>query len=681
MKSISIKLKKERAILSDTLPYETPITFSNRFFYDFLLSYKIEAVGDKIKWISKCPAIDNFIHIIFGISQAEQADIEQIDGFKQIRKKNGTFITIPFFYGVSHKEDSFRRLAVMHPRNQVQVVDFYNNYKEIIIYYSSRSNFSLRYPARVATTKLYDDERKSASVIIDTDIGDKYKDNKNLRSFFSYRTIRNIHEFFESKIYHDSEKKYNSMAQLDVSKCFDSIYTHSIAWAVSGKSFIKEQIAENSADILFSSFPDDFDTLMQKQNYNETNGILIGPELSRIFSEIIFQKIDLSVERELKNLDIYSGVDYEAFRYVDDYFIFYNENKVYKKIVSCLSSHLSEYKLGLNTEKEVIYEKPIITEVTIAKKKISDLIDDKVFFDIEIKNSEPEIKYGKIYIHTKSLITKYKMIISESGADYKSVNNFTLTIIESKIKGIIKKYLTVDNRDELENSMIAAFVSIVDFCFFIYSVSPRVNITIKLCRTLRELIYFCKSKLVNFEKKSVVFKVISDNIHFIVNKYESQIYTQVETLYLLTILSELGRDYWMDESKLVKYFGGVLEREGNYCFDSKLNYFSITSLLFYIKDKKRFKRVRKAIVRTIYSKITDKNTPKNKDTEILLLLLDCLSCPYLDIRFKRLLLNEYGIVDYALQQDMINLRKNWFTKWKDFQFGLELDSKQSESVY
>jgi hypothetical protein len=34
-KVIKIKLKKERVVLSDILPYETPITFSNRFFTIF----------------------------------------------------------------------------------------------------------------------------------------------------------------------------------------------------------------------------------------------------------------------------------------------------------------------------------------------------------------------------------------------------------------------------------------------------------------------------------------------------------------------------------------------------------------------------------------------------------------------------------------------------------------------
>lgn len=685
MKSIGLKLKKERAILSDVLPYETPIIFSNRFFYEFLVSNNIEVDGSKIKWTYSSRSIDEFIFIIFGISESERKNIKNNNGVREYEKKNGTFITVPFFYGVSHKEDSFRRLAVMHPRNQVQVIDFYNKYKEIILYYSSRSKFSLRYPSRVATTRFYDDERKSASVALESDMNRKSDSIKNLRSFFSYRKIRNIHEFFESRSYHDSEKRYDNMAQLDVSKCFDSIYTHSIAWAVRGKSFVKGQVAEAGADILISSFPDDFDTLMQKQNYNETNGIIIGPELSRVFSELIFQRVDVDVEAELDKEKIIFDRDYKIFRYVDDYFIFYNDVKIYKTIVSCLSNCLAEYKLGLNTEKELSYVKPIITEVTIAKKKISDLLDEKVVFKVEIidetEDCQVKKKVGSISIYAKSLITKFKIIIKESETEYKSVNNFTLTVLESKVISIIKNFIRVDNQQEVIKDLLGAFISVIEFSFFIYSVSPRVNITIKLCRVLREIIEFCKSSNVCFDDRSSVFKEISKNVHFIIAKYDSKIYTQVETLYLLVILSELGRDYWLKDSVLIKYFGGTISHKNSVTFDSRLNYFSITSLLFYMKDKRRYNDVRKAIVRTVYEKISDVRRPLVKDTENLLILLDCISCPYLNVRYKKLLLKKFGVTDSSLQSEMISLRCNWFTKWKDFQLGEELDSKQSDYVY
>jgi hypothetical protein len=35
--TLKVKNSQERVILADTLPYETPITFSNRNYYDFII--------------------------------------------------------------------------------------------------------------------------------------------------------------------------------------------------------------------------------------------------------------------------------------------------------------------------------------------------------------------------------------------------------------------------------------------------------------------------------------------------------------------------------------------------------------------------------------------------------------------------------------------------------------------
>ena len=61
-----------------------------------------------------------------------------------------------------------------------------------------------------------------------------------------------------------------------------------------------------------------FDMLMQRLNYNETNGIIIGPEISRIFAEIIFQDIDSKVIRSLRSKGFKFNKDYVIKRYVDD---------------------------------------------------------------------------------------------------------------------------------------------------------------------------------------------------------------------------------------------------------------------------------------------------------------------------------------------------------------------------
>jgi hypothetical protein len=476
------------------------------------------------------------------------------------------------------------------------------------------------------------------------------------------------------------------MAQLDISKCFDSIYTHSIAWAVLGKRGVKNHIADASQDILMKTFPDDFDRLLRTQNYNETNGILIGPEVSRIFAEVILQRIDSNLEKELLSKNLRLNTDYNIYRYVDDYFVFYNDERTYKELFSSLENLLSEYKLGINSEKEVIYNKPIITEITIAKRKISNLLNDKIILELiekEKTTAENEDKeyIAKINIQSKSLITEFKTILAESGAEYKSVINYTLTIIESMLKDIFKKYLKATLNRKSHKSFLTSVHSCIEFSFFIYTVAPRVNTTIKLSRVLKVIIDFSRSKSVEFDDMHQIFKLISENINFVIEKYESKTYTQVETLYLLTVLSELGKDYWLSQDSLINYFGGSNDNNGKLSFDSNLNYFSLVAILFYAKNKTRYDSIRQAVKKTIVYKIRNNSTTLSKDAECFLLLMDCLNCPFLKSSFKHYLLKIYGISSVAERKEIIKENTLWFTKWEDFEFGKELDAKQSDSVY
>ena len=98
-------------------------------------------------------------------------------------------------------------------------------------------------------------------------------------------------------------------------------------------------------------------------NQGETNGIVIGPEFSRIFAEIILQGVDQSLEVKLASMDrLQHRKDYEIFRYVDDYFIFHNSPANAEKITRHLEHLLKEVKLSLNLAKSEPFERPIITK-------------------------------------------------------------------------------------------------------------------------------------------------------------------------------------------------------------------------------------------------------------------------------------------------------------------------------
>ena len=91
--------------------------------------------------------------------------------------------------------------------------------------------------------------------------------------------------------------------------------------------------------------------------------------------------------------------------------------------------------------------------------------------------------------------------------------------------------------------------------------------------------------------------------------------------------------------------------------------------------------LKKGLKDLIISKFNENAGSLYKNTECVLLALDCICCPYLDVVFKKKLLRKYEIRGLATQEAVMNYKSNWFTKWSDFEFGKELDAKQSEAVY
>lgn len=670
-KYLSINFPIERVVLSDLLPFEIPIIFSNRHFYKFLVKNGIKFESNVFMWIKVDTYIDKLILLLLGLEQSTKL-IEKIINnitYQTATVEQSQLPSIAFTFPISHKLNKFRYLSIIHPRGQVQCVNFYEKYKDLVTYYSNVSPLSLRSAKRVSGCTFID--KKTLIESYDTDesgIEIDGQNYENLTSFFVYKKYKNIFEFYESSDHHWCEQRFNYLSKLDVSNCFDSIYTHSLSWAVSQKSYIKNNLSRTK-----NTFASKFDQLMQKINYNETNGILIGPELSRIFAEIIMQSIDNDVISDLKQYGYTLSIDYQIYRYVDDYFIFYNEENIFKNVRNSIQTNLKYYKLSLNTHKEETYSRPIITPITIAKKKIADIISDK------IKYKECDDNQYSIYIHQGSLSTNFKSILADSGVTYTDILNYTLSIIEKKIKKTINDYESINICGDKNKQFVNAIVSIINFSYFIYSVAPKVNSTIKLCRIIQQVILFMKKNEIGKEHQHIIFKCIFDNSCSILEKYAIDKSSPIETLYLLVLIRQLGKYYWLDETILINYFN--INKSGkNFEFPSTLNYFSIISLLFYISDKTRYNSVRNGLLKHI-SNIYDMAKDTLLDNaEMIHLTLDLISCPYITLSFKKTLLSRYGI-DSKIVKNMILKNKFWFTKWSDFNFSKELDAKLGKNVY
>jgi hypothetical protein len=712
-----IRYPKERAILSDVLPYELPITFSNRYLYRFLVENNVFLDGEKIVFKNNFVSDDliafkEILKILF--HHEYDADTEY------------KFKKIPFAYRITHKEKDFRELALIHPINQLKLIKFYDDFKESIIYSCSISDFSVRKPEDVARFSFFNDKLHQLNKGDKNDFlelnGREYED---LKTFFSYKKYTNIYKFYEDYRYHRAEKKYNFLFKFDIGKCFDSIYTHSISWAVLGLDTVKENV-----DASKKNFSGIFDKFIQYANYGETNGILIGPEFSRIFAEIILQRIDRTVEDKIKSKGFVNKVDYELYRYVDDYFLFCDDETLRDDIFKIFKHELKEYKLSINNSKTIEYKKPIITEITIAKEKINKLfLSNPRFFIEELDKKESSVEETEeqieilnhkfsFYFNPDNLITHYKILIKESTVDYKDVLNYSLALLnniieknlvhfeeiycfyKAKIKsGEISNKTIIAKIKKVEDLLTSHMVNFIDFVFFIYSVSPRVNSTIKTCHILSKILSFYKLKsksdnefIIGANNRNRIFKKILDESSLIIKKNSISEYAQIETLYLLTVIRELDGDFRIPEVRLEKFIG--YDNDKNEIPDCQLNYFSIVVLLFYFGHSKKYPKIKIALNNYIENYI--KSFPiekRSKSSELTHLMLDLIVCPFISKQNKRRFfaiykdsknINELK-VSFETLDKILNFQKKqtkyWFTKWERFNLAKELEYKKSQEVY
>jgi hypothetical protein len=128
----------------------------------------------------------------------------------------------------------------------------------------------------------------------------------------------------------------------DISRFYGTLYTHAIPWALHSKVWCKQNLYEQ---LYQSSLGNRLDVAVRKGQDNQTIGIPIGPDTSRVISEIVGVAIDHHVQTKL-SLD-----SRRAFRHVDDWYIGFDNAGQAEDAISTLATGCRDFELELNTEK------------------------------------------------------------------------------------------------------------------------------------------------------------------------------------------------------------------------------------------------------------------------------------------------------------------------------------------
>lgn len=174
-------------------------------------------------------------------------------------------------------------------------------------------------------------------------------DSKTPGSVGQLRTGRMIYEFIEmaendiAAIAH----RFKFLIKSDVKNFYPSIYTHSIPWALHGKTKIRKPANRTN----YSFVGNRLDKLFQNANDGCTNGLPIGPAVSDIAAELVMSAVDRQLSDAIPE-------DAVVVRFKDDYRILVRNESDGRTIIKALQAALKNYRLELNDEKTQFHNLP-----------------------------------------------------------------------------------------------------------------------------------------------------------------------------------------------------------------------------------------------------------------------------------------------------------------------------------
>ena len=268
-------LKQEWFLTTEVLPSEVPIFFSN-----LPINNNLE------KLISLVPT-----------------DSEEFD--KDFNNK----YTIPLQYEIPKNNGSYRTISLMHPSAQLKFLFYIMKYEYLLINVLQKSKFNVR-KVQKANTITYTEKKALEKELLKIEqdfgiTGNSTITNEELdcffKKYFTYNKDHSLSNILNSPSFNRDSLRYRFFSKLDIQNFFGSIYTHSITWGIVGDKHIGK---EYSNPHLKNTFAAQSDIVQQKSNDNQTNGIIIGPEINRIIADIILTHCDYNIEKNLNRQNI-----------------------------------------------------------------------------------------------------------------------------------------------------------------------------------------------------------------------------------------------------------------------------------------------------------------------------------------------------------------------------------------
>jgi hypothetical protein len=216
-------------------------------------------------------------------------------------------------------------------------------------------------------------------------------------------------ESVRERINRSAGKKH--LLVMDITSFYPSIYTHCLEWIFEGRRLNgKERFDRSFVGVAL-------DQDIRNSQSGKTNGIVIGPETSRIISEIVGAYLDSKISA--------LSIDFSGTRYVDDYHLYFNNLSDLEQVRITLQSELNKLNLASNEAKSdvkivpEIFEQPWVQEfskIKFRKTEIGIQKDLISLFSSAIGNSQHNTKDYSLKFLISMLLNK-KINLTENSKE------------------------------------------------------------------------------------------------------------------------------------------------------------------------------------------------------------------------------------------------------------------------
>lgn len=437
-------------ILTDLLPVEISELFSFSQLYTYLLKKEKQKTIDKL------------------ISEMKKTKAE---GSKAMFQRGWS--SKPLKYKILKGNGTMREMSVIQPFSAINIFLFIECYqKEILNYFEKYNCFSIRYHAKNSNLYYKSKSGKQTYYFQDEESRMGRGAIQQSANFFKIKPFEAINAFTDSREWRMSNFKYKHYAKLDYKSCFDSIYTHTFSWLIERNS-VDAKDANNSH--LFITI----DRILQNINGKSSNGIVVGPEFSRMIAEILLQHIDYEVLLELGNEGIFHKKDYMIYRYVDDIFVFAHHLQTIEKIIAKYKDVGNRYLLHINELKLTQGTTPCLPKEWLEKtRQLSDIIGG--FFYQGKKSDYDKLPEDKQYIIKSDFISvdrlkdEIAVLIKRYPDDNRTIVSFLLSTLLNNVSKKKNGYKLFGGKP-LGKSLL-----LLDITFYIYAFYPSFDQTRKV---------------------------------------------------------------------------------------------------------------------------------------------------------------------------------------------------------